>query len=706
MKGPGQRYLTLGWAVLGYLVLTVLLTWPTAANFSRAVAGFKGLDSLQYTWSLWWSRQAWGHLGHSPAHVTLLYHPWGGEHGLLAVTPLLDWLALPLHTLFNPTEVYNLLFLGSFVLTGATTYLLVVELTGKPLAAFFAGIIFAFFPNRMGHALSGHLTQMAAWWFPLYLRYLLQTLDRPGRRSALLAGLFLALSLEIALVQTAYFVAPATALVLAYGLIIQRRRLNRRHLWAGCLLFGLAALSVLPTYGPFLWNARQQSIALAAPGVVEHSVDILALLLPPPHHPLWGHIVGQIEALHQLFPEPNELEHTAFLGWIPLLLSVRAIVRREKIARLWLTVGLASLWLSLGPVLRIGGRITTIPQPYAVLMRFPLYRWGRTPERFNELTMLSVSLLAAQGLAGLRWSQPVKATLIGFTLMEMMVLWPFPAGTPNPPAALAAWETEPGAVLNLPISKRQIGNLAMYHQTTHRQPIVGGYIHRDLPGMRSYVKAVDAALTAQAQTAERPLTSAELRGWLDGLDIRHVVLHRQFVTTEWVKDVSTRLREAIGPPATDTGSELIFDVPSQASSTIPLALFGDTIALLDAQVEPAVSSAGQSITVTLRWQALSRPDDRYTVFVHLVDDSETRVAQHDGESLGGNWPTSLWASHQILVDQHPLQLPTTVPAGRYHLSVGFYRPESGNRLPVRTATGDIPDSSAWSLPDALEVVAE
>jgi hypothetical protein len=293
--------------------------------------------------------------------------------------------------------------------------------------------------------------------------------------------------------------------------------------------------------------------------------------------------------------------------------------------------------------------------------------------------------------------------LIGLALIEMLVLWPFPSGTPKPPSFVAYWEAERGAILNLPISKRQIGNLAMYFQTTHGRPIVGGYIHRDLPGARRYAKAVDAALTAQYDTASRPLTPVELKGWLEGLDIRHVVLHRQFVTAEWAEGVSSRLRAALGPPATDTGSELIFEVPSQAKPTTELASFGDTIALSGVQVDPAVLGAGQPTTVTLWWQAGVIPDREYHVFVHVLDSTGRRVAQHDGQPLGGNWPTTLWASRQTLVDQHALQLPTGLPIGRYHLAIGLYETSSGDRLSVRPSAGHVSEDGMWVLSNALEV---
>ena len=619
MRGErSHRAGALVWAILGYALLTVILTWPSAANFSRSVAGFKGLDSLQYTWSLWWSGYSWGELGHSPAEVTHLYHPWGGEHPLLDVTPLLDWLAFPMFGRLSPTEVYNALFLASFVLSGVSMYLLALDVTGRPLPAFYAGAIYAFFPNRMGHALSGHLTQLAAWWFPLYLLYLLRTFDEPSWRNAVLGGVFLALSLYVALVQTAYFVVPATLLVVVYGLIARRKVLRRRHVAAGAVLFGLAALLVAPKYGPFIWRASQQGVEYDAPGVIDHSADGLAFLLPPPQHPFWGRAIERVTAMSRLFPEPNELEHTTFLGWTPLLLGLLALERRQKNSGLWLLVLLVSLWLSLGPVLRIGGRITGLAQPYSLLAKLPFYRWGRTPERFNELTMFCLALLAAQGLASLAVSRVAMASIIALTLTEMMVLWPFPTGTPEPPDMLASWASQDGAVLNLPVSKRQIGNLAMYYQTVHHRPIVGGYIHRELPGMRAYVKAIDAAVSGTAQGAERATTTAEIGGFLQGLGVRRALLHREFAGETWTAAVASRLTAALGPASADLGTALVYDVGPSPANQVPLGTLGERIALVGLETAPRSLRAGQPVTITCRWEAVGRPDGDYTVFVHLL----------------------------------------------------------------------------------------
>ena len=670
-------------ALLIYVVLTCVLTYPTVPRFSRTVAGCEALDSLQYTWSLWWSAEAW-QAGHSPAQVSAMYHPWGGQNPLLDVTPLLDWMAYPLEQIISPTEVYNLLFLSSFVLTALSMYLLAYDLTRKTLPAFLAGAVWAFYPNRMGHALSGHLTQLASWWFPLYAMALLHLFRQPNWRNTLLSGLLLALSLYVALVQTAYFVAPFTALVVVACLVAERKNLSRQHWLSLAGAFVLALLLVLPKYGPFLWRALQTGKDLSASGTAAHSTDLLALVLPSPYHPLWGHHLRHIPAVARIFPEPNELEHTAYLGAVVLGLALVALARRQRRSGIWAFVALVSLLLSLGPYLMIGAESTGWPLPYRWLARVPFYGWGRTPERFNQITMFCLAILAAQGLAALRLDRATTASLVFLALVDLIIIWPLPLGTARPPAFLANWRESQGVVLDLPIQKRQIGNLAMYYQTAHTRPIVGGYIHRDLPGMREYVKAIDAALTAQAKSASRPLSAEETQGLLAGLNIQHVLLHRQFVKPEWVQGQAQRLSIALGAPVAEASTVLAYDVPTVSPPDVPeeLGRFDDLITLQRLDLNHSSTKPGQIVTVTLQWACLERPATDYTVFVHLLDAGGARVVQHDGQPLGGNWPTSLWAPQTWCTDQHSLRIPEAMPAGRYDLAIGLYAPTSGERLNV------------------------
>ena len=635
--------------------------------------------------------------------MTLLNYPWGGEHLLLRATPLLDGLAYPLHIWLSPTQVYNTLFLLSFVANGLTMYLLAAEVTGHSAAAFFAGGVYAFFPNRMGHALSGHLTYLAAWCFPLYVLFLLRFWRDPSWKHALLGGLCLGLSCLVALVQTAYFVLPLTALMIVGALFGGRGQLTAAHRRRGMALLALGALLALPSHLPLLRAAWNEGLELAAPGVIAHSVDLLALFLPSPYHPLWGMLVRRLPFMAALIPEANDLEHMAFLGWIVLGLAIVGALRRWRQTRLWLLLAGISLWLSLGPVLVVGQRVTGIPQPYALLARLPFYAWGRTPERLNQLTLFALALVAAQGMASLPPSRIVPGALVAGSLLEMLVLWPFPSGTPAPPSAFVASVREaPGVVLQLPIAKRQVSNLAMYYQSFHEQPIVGGYIHRELPGAREYAKALDALLTAQAADATRAATPDEIRGLLQGLAIRHLLLHRQFVRPEWFDGVAARLQAALGAPAADYGVGLAFVLPGKeerasASDDAPAAYFEDGLALLRVALPDAPVRPASWVTVTCVWGATQRPSADYTVAVHLLAAGGERVAQHDGPPLGGNWPTTLWAPGQVVHDQHGLRLPDDLQEGAYGLAIALYEYPSQRRLPVRAGRLPVRDDAVWMV---------
>jgi len=694
-----QKHSYRGWllAAVLYTLLTLLVTYPVVTSLSKAVAGFEAKDSLQYTWSLWWSGEAWAR-GQSAADVSLLYHPWGGDHALLEVTPLLDVVVWPLQRLLTPTACYNLLLLASFPLCGLAMFALARDLTHRWAPAFLAGLIWAFYPNRMGHALVGHLTQLSGWLFPLVGLVMVRLFRDPSRRRAVVFGLLLGLSGQIALVQTGYFLAPFCAIMLI-GLAIRHRaelRVRARYVGAGLLI---AALIMLPTYGPFVLDAVRAGTDLDVGGATENAVDLLSLVTPSPYHPLWGGALQRLPALLRIFSEADELERCGYLGIGALLLAVWGLVRRRD--WLWGAMALVGLVLCLGPELQVAGRLTGIPLPYALWARLPLMGWGRTPERFCQLAMFAMALLAAQGLASFQLSRVAMGALLVLVVVDLLVLWPFPVGTDSPPTFLQDWQGESRAVLNMPIKKRQIGNLAMYYQTEHGLPIVGGYIHRDLEGMRDYTKAINAVVSDRGEDAWRAMTPVELQGLLRGLDIGHVLVHRQFVKSEDVEAQVNRLLPVLGPPTAGDERVLAFDVPPALVPQPAQGVYGEALALIGARNEPFIV-AGETLTVTLDWECLAPAERDLTVFVHLVDAQGERWAQHDGPPVGGNWPTSLWSSEERVIDQHGLALPDDMPSGQYDLLIGWYDPASKDRVPL-VGGSDAMSDSALLLSDRVQV---
>lgn len=669
-------------AALLYVALTVALTWPATPRLSREVAGLPARDNLQYTWLLWWQGAAWRQ-GLS-AGDNLLNYPWHPAHPLLGITPELEALALPLQGILSSTEVYNLILLLSFPLCGLAMYLLLMDITNNDAAAMLGGAIFAFFPHRLGHALAGHLTQLALWWGPLYLRHMLRLFDRARWRDALWAGLFLGLQGLVALVVTAYFALPLAAVVLTYLLWTRRRWLT----WplglrlAASLLLSVAI--VMPLLGAFVVDAVRHGADFRISGVTPNAVDLLALALPTPFHPLWGRAVNLLRPVQLLFRGASDLEHTAYLGWVALALAGVGVARRGRECWLWVFLSLLTLVLALGPTLRVGGADTGLPMPYAFLERLPFMSWGRTPERFLALTLFGLSALAAQGFAALRWPTIAKGAILALLLAEMLVTWPWPAGTPRPPEEMVIWRGEPGAVAQFPAAKRQVSNLGMYHQTVHERPMVGGYIHRELPGMREYAKALDAACLEQAPGAARTLTARELRYLLAGLDIRHALLYRDWVSSTAFAAAEARFNQAFGEPIADWGFAVVYDVPPDAPGTEPLARWA-SIVLLSAEVVPRRMQPGEVVTISTFWQTTDTPAANLTLFAHLLDEDLDRGAQEDGPPLGGNWPTTLWAPASRVLDQRSVVLPEDLPSGAYSLGLGWYDAITQQRWPLLSA---------------------
>lgn len=97
--------------------------------------------------------------------------------------------------------------------------------------------------------------------------------------------------------------------------------------------------------------------------------------------------------------------------------------------------------------------------------------------------------------------------------------------------------------------------------------------------------------------------------------------------------------------------------------------------------QPALSP-GETLPLTLHWQAETELETNYTIFVQLLDAGGQVVAQVDAPPLAGAAPTTTWLPPEIVSDGYTLTLPENLPPGDYHLIAGMYDSASGARLPV------------------------
>lgn len=108
------------------------------------------------------------------------------------------------------------------------------------------------------------------------------------------------------------------------------------------------------------------------------------------------------------------------------------------------------------------------------------------------------------------------------------------------------------------------------------------------------------------------------------------------------------------------------------------------IALLGFDLSRERMRPGQTLEVTLYWQAQQPLTETYQVFVHLVYPEGQIWAQSDHLNPGG-FPTNLWPTDRYVRDKHRLELPEQLPPGPYQISIGLYTLYNQQRLEVRQA---------------------
>ncbi len=123
-----------------------------------------------------------------------------------------------------------------------------------------------------------------------------------------------------------------------------------------------------------------------------------------------------------------------------------------------------------------------------------------------------------------------------------------------------------------------------------------------------------------------------------------------------------------------------FDPPHPQT---PLAVdFSGQVNLVGLDLPQIPLKAGQTLPLTLYWQAQRTPDRNWKVFVHLLNPAGSRVSQQDQIPGAGQFPTTGWLPGEYLADAYTLPLPADLPPGEYRLEVGLYDPNDFSRLPV------------------------
>ncbi|NTV63136.1 MAG: hypothetical protein HGA65_06330 [Oscillochloris sp.] len=474
------------------LLAGLALTWPLALRFTSDLPGSFHKDGLedgyQNVWNLWWTLQAL--IGPTnllvsdrfffPEQPNLFYH---------TLSPFNTLLAAPVTALWGPIAGFNAVVLLSFALGGLGMWALARERVAHG-PALLAGLVFVASPFHIAAIVSdGQLQIFALQWLPWYILFLLRALRGTGSRAALLAGLFLTLTAWTDWYYT-LFLLIFTVGALGWELGTGGWRLAcaalRRCIAPLAAIGGVAALGAAPLVLPMLVEASRYSYMNLYPAddPARLSADLLAFLVPPRLHALWGGAPWDWGVAYSV-------NRRLYLGLVAALLGLLALWRRPA-ARPWGLVALAFGLLALGAELRVNGAPTGIPLPYALLANLPVVRLTRQPDRYDVLVTIALALLAAHGASVLlewlgarrrAWHLPLLLALAALLLLDYLPA-PIATRTPTVPPFLASLpHDDDGALLEYPfhIDTPYRDAERMLFQTVHGRPISSGYHSRLYP---------------------------------------------------------------------------------------------------------------------------------------------------------------------------------------------------------------------------------
>ena len=112
------------------------------------------------------------------------------------------------------------------------------------------------------------------------------------------------------------------------------------------------------------------------------------------------------------------------------------------------------------------------------------------------------------------------------------------------------------------------------------------------------------------------------------------------------------------------------------------ARLGQRIQLLGYDLSTDRSRPGETLHLTLYWQALEQTQVSYKVFTHLLGTDGRIWGQMDSIPAGGEAPTTSWVAGEAITDEYELVVAHEAPPGEYVIEIGMYDAATGQRLSI------------------------
>jgi hypothetical protein len=576
-------------AAAAFVNLTILFTWPLAANFATFVNG-NVYDVFHEMWYLHLDYSAplgpffllWTH--------TILY-PYGVPMYFQVLSPLNAIIGAPIYQFAGLVETYNFLYMFSFFGSALSMYFLVRYLTSNRYAAFIAGIAFAFAPIHLAQA-TAHLNVISSSLLPIFPYFLLKMTREESDRNGVYAGIIVALNAMFDL----HFLLDCmviTAGMMIYFLILKRKTvLNKPFAIRFVLMVVTAGLIGIVVYFQTFYglviapSSQGFAAATTLPGVhTQRSADIVQFFLPPASNPIVGAYT---------FPTYQNLltatDVQTYIGYTVLGLAIAGLVakRRDREVFVWAFLAIVAFLLALGPYVQVNGQVTNLEGIWGYLYYLiPLFRAFRTPYRLDFVVALSLAILAGYGSAAIlsriggrpRWRitggllRPTVAIILCILIAFEFITIPFAemnAQIPPGYSKILGPDTSSYSVLDVPSF---VGNdVYLYYQTVYGQPTITGHVSRTPPSSLIFVQGAPFITQFGVPARKGPVPYTDILNQtlnlnllgpyiLSQFNIKYVIVHKDLLPPAQYSTFISTLSTVLGFPLYNDSLTTIYRVP-------------------------------------------------------------------------------------------------------------------------------------------------
>lgn len=440
---------------------------------------------------------------------------------------------------------------------------------------------------------------------------------------------------------------------------------------ASAVKYTMFPVLMVPTLLIFLFVLRTQAVRKVA--IVTAMLGLTGVLLVIVNPPTLLRTFLMGFHARQLYERENFFQFVSLSQSIPRLLGQLGLLNMV-IVIIGLPVGVM-LW----PKERLNGRQglligLTMTMMVATFLGLGLLRTNRAHDRY--VIVLGFALLWGLTLALLARRQPMLASGSALILLVPWMIQGWQLGDsmrwPDTRALTVEW-----FIANVPEGT----HIAVEYDRVEFDRGYGGYPSDKIFFVETITSVHEESLESFAQRGTEYLVADYrniYRGGLFDADTDDTAFLAQ---VEQVQAFERPWERNINGPA-----RYIFRIPP--IQDVPMHVFlGDAIIFKGYDLADSTVSPGDTLGLTLYWAALRETDANYTVFVHVISEDGTLVAQADGLPGDALHRTYDWWPGYFDWDVWPVTIPEGVQPGIYTLTLGMYDAATLARLPAASSDG-------------------